>query len=421
MQGKKPVVGYLLATFPSITETFVLREIASLRDRGFEIVVFAVKRAGRPDVERSLLDGEASIMAVYSRPDNVVLHFLANLRALFTKPIRYVKTLSVFIEEATKVHPKEAGRILYHFYCGIGFQRQFKKYEVDHLHAHFTAGGNVSLAAHLFNGQPFSFTAHASGDIFMNPILLEKKVRHAAFVIPVCEYSRSYLNSVTGYKYVEKMNVVHNGVDLDEPSRLIGYRFNERNRSSRNGLRIVSVGSLIRVKGHATLVFACKALSEAGFKLKCEIIGDGPEKVTLARLIDEAGLPDLIELSGARSLSSVYTALAEADVFALLSEIDVNGYRDGFPTVLLEAMVMALPVVATWISGIPEIVEDGVTGFLVPERSPEAAAAALGSLLRDEQLRSTMGQAGRRRVEERFSLGVSADSRANVFRRFLCR
>jgi len=110
----------------------------------------------------------------------------------------------------------------------------------------------------------------------------------------------------------------------------------------------------------------------------------------------------------------VYHAMRAADVFVLLSEIGVNGYRDGFPTVILEAMAMALPVVATWISGIPEMVEDQLTGILVPERDPSAAAAAIRRLIQDPGLRAQMGSAGKERVTRLFSLDQSADLLARI-------
>jgi glycosyltransferase involved in cell wall biosynthesis len=113
----------------------------------------------------------------------------------------------------------------------------------------------------------------------------------------------------------------------------------------------------------------------------------------------------------------VYKALEKADVFVLLSEIDIDGFRDGFPTVILEAMAMSLPVVSTWVSGIPEMIEPGITGVLVPERDVKAAADAIAGLLDQEGLRHAMGSAGRKKLESQFNATDSADLRALVLRK----
>ena len=158
-----------------------------------------------------------------------------------------------------------------------------------------------------------------------------------------------------------------------------------------------------------TLIQACRLLQEEGYSLECKIVGGGPEHEVLERLIRAAGLTDIVELTGPMPLGDVYRAMRVADVFVLLSEIGVNGYRDGFPTVILEAMAMGLPVVSTWISGIPEMVEDQVTGILVAERNPAAAGAAIRRLLQDQGLRTRMGSAGKERVSRLFALDQSVD------------
>ena len=163
------------------------------------------------------------------------------------------------------------------------------------------------------------------------------------------------------------------------------------------------------MKGHATLVQACEILGQRGCEFRCQIIGAGPEERTLRRLVAELGLEDRVSLLGARSLREVYERLASADVFVHLSQIGEDGYRDGFPNVILEAMATGLPVVSTWVSGIPECVLDGKTGYLVHERDPLASAEAIEKLLRDTNLRSRLGAAGRQRLEQNFQLDGMVD------------
>lgn len=415
--GPTQVIAYLVGTFPGITETFILREIRSLLERDFEVIVCAVRRSDLSEVERSLLPEGLKVQAIYARPDKVFRHFWANLRAFGRAPARYIEALGIFAGELKWLKPYDIGRILYHFYCGIGFIDTFKRHGVQHLHAHFVAGSNMALVANIYAGYSFSFSAHASGDIYVDAVLLEEKMHRAASVVAVCEYNRRYLDSVTGFKYSDKLLRIYNGVDLKEPEEIGGSTRGSDESPEERRARVLSVGSLVRMKGHATLILACKLIKERGYEFACEIIGEGPERGVLERLIRESGLEGHVRLAGAQPLRMVYKALDKADVFVLLSEIDIDGFRDGFPTVILEAMAMSLPVVSTWVSGIPEMIEPGVTGVLVPERDVRAAADAIAGLLDQEGLRQAMGSAGRKKLEAQFNATDSADLRALVLRK----
>jgi glycosyltransferase involved in cell wall biosynthesis len=179
-----------------------------------------------------------------------------------------------------------------------------------------------------------------------------------------------------------------------------------------SGQRIVSIGSLVSAKGFPTLIQVCARLQERGHSFHCRIIGEGPERPTLERLISEHNLTGCVELVGAMPLDAVYSELRQADVFVLLTEIGPSGYRDGLPTVILEAMAAGLPILATSLSAIPEMVLDGVTGMLVPERDVEGASRALECLLQSADSRRRMGLAGQARVRELFDLEQSADQLA---------
>ena len=409
-------IGYVVSTFPSQTETFVAREIEALKCRGFDIVVFAIRRPSLSPSGQTPSSAATLRSCAYARPDRLLRHLLLNLRAVALHPLRYISALRQFTRGWTELEPGAFLRLLYHFACGVGFSSEMRRMGIEHLHCHFASGCSIALAANLYAGITYSFTAHASSDLFVKPVLLPLKVRHASRVVPVCEYSKRYLDSVTGFAYSHKLHRVYNGIDLGEASRLCPpSQGSAGNGQPRPGvLRLLSVGSLVGVKGHATLIEVCGLLRDENYPVQCRIIGGGPERDVLARRIQWAGLADRVELSGPLSLGDVYQAMRAADVFVLLSEIGVNGYRDGFPTVILEAMAMALPVVATSISGIPEMVEDQSTGILVPERDPAAACSAIRRLLRDPALRRGMGSAGRERVGRLFALDQSADQLARL-------
>jgi glycosyltransferase involved in cell wall biosynthesis len=403
----RPKVAYMLGVFPALTETFVLREIGAIRRRGLEIVVCAIRRPrDAEDLPRATV---ADFKCEYARPDGVVRHALANLACLLRRPRRYVAGLRTFLRAAVSVPPREARQLLYHFFAGVGFGYYLRRRGVTHFHCHFTSATNMALAAHIVADAPFSFTAHASDDLFVRPLLLDEKVARARFVVAVCDYSRRFLDSITGFRFSPKLHRIYNGVEQRE--RWVDgttERSFSHSTVAAERPRIVSVGSLVAAKGHATLIHVCAGLQARGQRFHCRIVGEGPERPTLERLIVDHDVEKCVELVGAMSLDGVYAELRQADLFVLLAEIGPSGYRDGFPTVILEAMAAGLPVLATSLSGIPEMVLDGVTGMLVRERDVEGASRALECLLESAELRRAMGLAGRARVRDLFDLDRSA-------------
>jgi len=400
-------VAYMLGTFPALTETFVRREISAIRRREIDVVICAVRR---PTAEQRAAPGlAADATCMYARPDSIVRHLVANLACLLHRPGRYVASMRLFLRQARVLAPREGLQLLYHFFAGVGFCRDLRRLGVTHLHCHFTSGANMALAANMVHDLPFSFTAHASADLFVRPILVDEKVANARFVVAVCEYSRRFLDSITSFRHTEKLHRIYNGVEQPEvPQVNVPSGPPYHGSPAGAGRRIVSVGSLVEAKGHATLIQVCAEVRARGRSFCCRIIGEGPERATLERLVRHYELQDCVELVGARPLDGVYAELLEADVFVLLSEISRSGYRDGFPTAILEAMAAGLPVLSTSLSGIPEMVLDGVTGMLVRERDVEAASQALECLLESAELRRSMGRRGQARTRELFDVDQSA-------------
>jgi colanic acid/amylovoran biosynthesis glycosyltransferase len=421
---QKLSIAYMVTHFP--IETFIVREIKKLIKSNINVKIFAVKAPTAKQFEKSLTDSfDLGELCSYARPDNTLNHFLINVKSLLSHPWRYLQVLKLFLWQALRIVPGEFFRIIYHFYCGIGFSEKIRKLGITHIHAHFPAGTNMALAASRYLGVSFSFTVHASADIFMNPIMLSEKVTHASFIVAVCDYSKKYLDSVTDYKYSDKIFRVYNGIDISEPDRFSVICSNAKKGlpNAKEQIRIISIGRLLRVKGFGTLIAACKILKEKGYNFSCDIIGPGPEahgfdQEIFEKLIGQLELTESVFLAGMLSLPDIYQALANADIFVLLSEIEINGYRDGFPTVILEAMLMSLPVVSTWISGIPEMVLPGKTGFLVHERDPDRAAEAMETLINNESMRREFGKAGRERLIQNFDLEISGESLVHLFNRF---
>jgi len=412
--GKK--IAYLVGTFPALSETFILRELNFLLENGLEVSVYAIRRADSFEGTRPLCTPALISGCRYARPDHILRHLADNLLALILHPVRYARALRVFLRSLELTAPKTAVQVMYHFVCGIGFGCAMRRAGVRHIHSHFSAGSDLALAASLYTGIPFSFTAHASDDIFTHPALLTPKLEHCRFAVPVSQYSARFLDSITARRYTEKVHSIYNGVSVSECVGIASPpRLERTDESSERPLRIVSVGRLAAIKGHGTLIEACHLLQQRSVRFSCCIIGEGPELKFLRRLIEALDLSDAVTLTGSMDLQRVYSVLRQSDLFVLLSEISARGHRDCLPTAILEAMLAGLPVVSTYVSAIPEIVEHQVTGMLVPERSPGQAADAIERLARNPALRRQYGEAGRERVLQYFNSQINLRELLGLF------
>jgi colanic acid/amylovoran biosynthesis glycosyltransferase len=265
------------------------------------------------------------------------------------------------------------------------------------VHAHF--GGVAARTAwwlrELF-GFSYSFTGHAN-DIFCDhkfPIGNEALVRGARFVVTETDYARRWMEA----KYPHaagKVFRVFNGIDVDGfPPRA----------PAGPVPRIVSVGRFVEKKGFGDLIDACALLRERGLDFACEIIGAGPLEAVLRERIAARRLGGGVRLLGPRPQKEVREALARADLFALACAPEGDGGSDNLPTVIMEAMACGLPIVSTRLAGVPEMVSDGVEGFLTEPNDPPAFAAALERLLRDRDLAARCGAQSRASALEKYSL-----------------
>jgi glycosyltransferase involved in cell wall biosynthesis len=279
---------------------------------------------------------------------------------------------------------------------------------VNHVHCHFSNHpAAAGFIVHRLTGIPYSFTAHGF-DLHVDRHMLREKLAEAAFAVPVSEYNHDLMVEECGEDAREKLVVIHCGVDTEF------FRPREETSGERP-FTILSVGTLHEVKGQSYLVEACRLLREARIELACKIVGDGPDRKSLSRQIASAGLAEHVTLLGRRDRTEVAELLRTADVLAASSVPTRSGKREGIPVVLMEAMASGIPVVASGISGIPELVEDGLTGLLVPPGDPEALARALSRLHDDPLLRRELGLAGREKVVEEFDVRKNA---AELVRRF---
>lgn len=385
---------YVIGTYPSLTTTFIDREIATLHRDGMGVRVISLRRPDTPlspDQVR-LADLVDHLLPV--RPAEVAL---AVGRSLVRRPVR---TLGLVVDLLRRPHPDRRARVrtLAHVVEALCVARRVERLgPVARLHAHFLDRASlVALVVGRLLDIPWSATGHAT-DIYVDAVLLPDKIRSATSVTTCTQYNARHLASLVDGADRGKIRCVHHGIDADR------YRPDPWRPATGRPL-VLAVGQLKERKGLDDLLVACRLLADRGHDLTCEVVGDGPLRGRLEAMVTDLGLEDVVVLRGALDGDEVLARYRAATVFALPCVTAGDGGRDGIPNVILEAMAMQLPVVSTDHSGIPEAVRHGETGLLVAPRAPEALADALARLLDDPATAARMGQRGRQVVLEHFDV-----------------
>jgi glycosyltransferase involved in cell wall biosynthesis len=325
-----------------------------------------------------------------------------------TRPLRYLGALA-FVAGRGGIHPW-----LDWFQAG-GLARRLLRDGVDHLHAHFaTAPAAVAELVHRLIGLPYSLTAHAK-DIYVTPRdELTRKMHEARFVVTCTDYNHRYLQDLVANG--TPLHRVYHGLDAQwfEHERFEHEPAASADSSDESPL-ILAVGRFRAKKGLGDLVEACRLLADRGVDFRCELVGFGPLREQLVQQVKDLGLADRVAIVGPLGQEAVKQRYRRAAVMALPCQVAADGDRDGIPNVLMEAMAMGVPVVSTPVSGIPELIEDGVTGLLVPQRDPAALADALARLLDDRALRARICEAAARRVRRAFDVAGNCEALRELF------
>jgi glycosyltransferase involved in cell wall biosynthesis len=386
-------LGYLYSRYPVLSQTFCDMEMLALERQGFELTVGSI----HPPLTsiRHPHAGRMRAPVHYAPPPAILLLWEEKARKEGRWPEALIDSHNQKYGSGVKA-PIRARNASY-------FAELFQRHQVGHFHVHFAnRAAHTALFLKAIANIPFSVTAH--GQDFMadlgNDDLLREICDEAEFVAVETEYSRGLMQARCP-NAASKIHRVYNGMDLTnflDPSTSV---------SDAGPVQILSVGRLVAFKGFEYLIEACAQLRQRGIQFRCEIVGDGPLRKILQQHIDELRLGPFIALGGALPQDCVLEKLQRCDIFALASTTDDNGASDVFPTVILEAMASARPVVSTKLAGIPEAVVDKETGLLVPAGESGLFADALEALCRNAQLRTCYGAAGRARVEQDFQVEIT--------------
>ena len=395
-------LGYLLSRYPLISETFILREMVELRRLGFELVVAPLLQM-RTRVRHSAAVTVDPYVAWH--PWGSFALATAHAKVAGTTPGRYLRSLTEAIGGSRGDLNLLAGALAF-WPKAVAIAERFQREGVDHIHAHYgTHPALVALIVHRLTGIPFSFTVHAH-DLYVHPRMLDRKTAAAAFVVTISEYNQKRLRKLCPAELHERIRVVRCGIRPEEYER--------SGCGQRNGpLRLLTVASLQPYKGHRYLIDAC-ALLRGDIEFQCRLIGGGELEADLRQRIHAFGLERQIHLLGPQPEERVRKELAEADVFVLPSIQEPSGKMEGIPVALMEAMATGLPVVASRLSGIPELVEDGRSGLLTHPADAAALAAAI-RCMESSQLRSRMGEFGRIAVRRNYTLQHNVARLAEFF------
>ena len=400
-------MGYLVSRYPAISHTFILREILGLRRLGFDIQVASVNAPDRPTEGLTAEEQAEAAAAFYIKRSGISGAAGAHLIALLTRPLAYLRGLTF----ACRLAGLDVTRLvfgLFYFVEAVMVGRWMAKNGLRHLHVHFaTPASTVGLIASKLSPFTLSITVHGPDEFYDAPgYRLAEKIRGCDFVCCIGTYSRSQLMKLSDPSDWGKFEVSPLGVD---PSVFSPRPFREHPAS----FEALCVGRLVPAKGQHILLAAIGRLVKAGRDVSLRFVGDGPDRASLEAVVSEMGLGDRVVFEGAVNQDRIRAFYETADVFALAS------FAEGIPVVLMEAMAMAIPCVTTYITGIPELIRNGVDGLLVAPSDDEELADALARLMDDAELRRRLGGNGRERVLNNYNLERNIERLGKIFRRRL--
>ncbi len=398
-------IAYITGSYPKASHTFIQREIAGLRRRGIEVLPTAVRLPAEEDLigpeERA---ARAETFYILRAARNPIRLIRAHIAALRRAPGSYFGAIGL----AWRTTASGLGRALYQLFylaeAGL-LAEHLRELEVDQLHNHFMDSScTVAMLASRLSGIPFSTTVHGPTEFFAaEQWHFREKIAEARFLACISHFCRSQCMLFSDPADWERLHIIHCGV---EPARY-GAR---PAREAGGPVQLVFVGRLAAVKGVRVLLEAlARVRGEVAEGVHLTLVGGGSERTALEGMAASLGIAEQVEFTGYLSQTEVAERLETGDIFVLPS------FAEGVPVVLMEAMASGLPVIATRVGGVGELVEDGVNGLVVAPSDVAGLADAIATLARDPAQRSAMGAAGRARVREAYDIDREAGRLAALF------
>ena len=399
--GMSISIAYLFNWYPQPSLTALRREITAVEDLGLSPHRFTIRPFTGQLVDENDLAERRKTRALL---DAGALRFLASIvKVAVSRPRAFARALSTAVRVG-RVDERGLARTLVYFAESCLFLGWMDELGVDHVHTHYgTNGATVAMLCRLMGGPTYSFTMHGPEE-FDSPRgnSLGEKIRHARFVVAICEFTRSQLYRWADYHDWSRIHVIHVGVSplfLEHGPAPIPA-----------ALRLVNIGRIVEQKGQVILVEAAARLRDRGVEFELVIVGDGPMRTEIERLIGQHKLERRVRITGYLSNQGVRDELLAARALILPS------FAEGLPAVFFESLALGRPVITTYIAGHPELIEAGVNGWLVPAGAVDPLVNAMAEVLKAEPAAlEKMGQAGANRVAERHDFYKEARKLIDLF------
>jgi glycosyltransferase involved in cell wall biosynthesis len=400
-------VAYLVSRYPAISHTFILREVLALRRLGLDLSVASINDPDRPLADLTAEERREAEGAYYVKRAGFAAAVNAHVRTLCRSPRAYFRAL-VFALRLGGARPRDLIFWMFYFVEAAMVGCWMRSRRTAHLHVHFaTPAASVGLIVAKMFPATFSITVHGPDEFYdVTAHRLAQKISGCSFLCTIGQFARSQLMKLSPVSEWTKFEVTPLGVD--------GQVFSPRlRRPEADRFEILCVGRLTPAKGQHVLIAAAERLVSGGRRVLVRFVGDGPDRVSLENHVRSRALNGAVKFEGAVNQERIRDFYNTADVFVLPS------FAEGIPVVLMEAMAMEIPCVATFVNGIPELIRDSVDGLLVAPSDEVALAGAIVQLMEDAGLRKRLGESARQRVLERYNLAGNTERLAEVFRRRL--
>lgn len=393
MNTVQPVMGMVLKGYPRISETFISNEIRLLEEQGIKVHIFSMRNPRESFTHKSV---EAIRADVTYLPEAFWLYLHRFLWPNLSTAMKFPQGYARAFRLAWKRFLRNRNFMTFkHFFQAAYLVHHAQGKNIAHLHAHFAhSPTSVAMFSSEINGTPFSFTAHAKDIYTSDREQIAEKIDKARFVVTCTRYNKEYLEDLVGHR--RTVHCIYHGIDLAL------FFAHAVQRTPTPPYTFLTIARFVEKKGIPDILEALALLAREGFPFHYILIGDGDDKKLITARIRDLGLTGHVTLTGTLAHEQVLEKFQQADCFVLGCKVAGSGDRDGIPNVMAESMALGVPVVATRVSGIPELLDHEHTGLLADATRPDELARTLQRIVTDQPLRQHIIAAARERVSQVF-------------------